>query len=73
MGKSYYQIDGVNELFKSLYAAKHHVYIAYTPKERIREISGTCITHVKRDEVISMTPIRISEIGAYSFGRTIKL
>lgn len=72
MKKSYYQIDGVNEKFRTLYNAKHHVYIAYTPNERIRELYGTCITQVKKDEVISMTPVRIDENGGYSFGRTVR-
>lgn len=72
MKKSYYQIDGVNETFRTLYDAKHHVYVAYTPKERIRELSGTCIVQVKQDEVIFMTPIRIDGNGCYSFGRTVR-
>lgn len=70
--KNYYQIDGENEQFKILHDAKHHVWIAYTPKERIRELTGTCINHVRNGDVVSITPIYVDENGSYSFGRTIK-
>lgn len=72
MKRNYYQIDGVNEKFETLWDAKHHVYIAYTPKERIRELKGTYISHVRNEDVVSITPIYIDENGSYSFGRTVK-
>lgn len=72
MKRNYYQIDGVNENFETLYDAKHHVNIAYTAKERIRELKGTYISHVRNEDVVSITPIYIDENGSYSFGRTVK-
>lgn len=72
MKANYYRIDGVNEMFKTLFDAKHHVYVAYTANERIKYLHGTSITHVVGDDVVSITPIKIDENGGYSFGRTVK-
>lgn len=72
MRRNYYQIDGVNEEFETLHDAKHHVYIAYTPEERIRELKGTYINHIRNDDVVSITPIYVDKKGSYSFGRTLK-
>lgn len=71
--KTFYQIDGVNEEFRTLQAAKHHVYIAYTDEERIKYLSGTSITKICNEEAVTMTPINIDRFGNYSFGRTVKL
>lgn len=70
--KTYYRIDGVNEEFRTLSAAKYHVYIAYTGKERIKELKNTDICRVCNDTVKSITPIYIDDLGNYSFGKTRK-
>ena len=38
-----YTIDGCNEMFLTLQEAKKHIWLAYTPKECIKELTGTCI------------------------------
>ena len=68
----YYRIDGVNENFPSLRAAKLHVSIAYTPEERLRELKGTSIVGYKNDEPYSNTFIIVNELGSYAFGITKK-
>lgn len=70
--KNYFLIDGVNEEFETLNDAKHHIYIAYTPKERVKDLSGSSILHIINDEEASYTPIYVKKDGSYSFGRTIK-
>lgn len=70
--KTYYQIDGDNNTFPTLRDAKWHCIIAYTPKERLRYLNDTCITKVVKDEVATYTPVRVSEGGKLSYGRTVK-
>lgn len=66
-----YFIDGENTVFRTLSEAKYHVYIAYTPKERIKYLNEACIVGFdKKDEYRSYTPIMIDEEGGYSFGKT---
>lgn len=67
-----YIIDGENETFRTLHAAKHHVYIAYTKDERIKYLLNTSIVCIANDEAISETPIIIDEQGNYAFGKTVK-
>ena len=67
----YYQIDGCNERFRSLRNAKHHVWIAYTQKERCKELQGSEIVKFKDDVAVTKTPILVTSDG-YSFGKTIK-
>ena len=68
--KTYYSINGVNEDFRTLSAAKYHVYIAYTRGERIKELKNTDICRVCNDTVKSITPIYVDDLGNYSFGKT---
>lgn len=70
--KAFYQIDGVNENFRTLNAAKFHVYVAYTERERIKELTNTVISKIHNDNVTTITPINIDENGNYSFGKTKK-
>lgn len=69
--KKYY-IYGENQMFDTLSAAKYHIDIAYTAKERIKYLQGCQIVGVKNDETVTTTEIRIDEEGGFSFGRTIK-
>lgn len=68
----YYRIDGENEIFRSLRNAKHHVWLAYTKDERKKYLNGSSIVKIENDEVVTMTPIIVTEDG-YSFGKTIKV
>lgn len=69
--KTCYRIDGDDNQFRSLRAAKHHIWIAYTDKERL-ELNGSSIVKVVNDEVVTMTPIFVTSDG-YSFGKTVRL
>lgn len=69
--KTYYQIEGDNYLFRSLRAAKHHVWVAYTQAERLKYLSGTEIVRIENEEVVTRTPIVVTTDG-YSFGKTIR-
>lgn len=66
-----YQIDGDSNVFRSLRAAKHHVWCAYTQEERLKCLKNSFIVRVKDDEVVTKTPIHVTTDG-YSFGKTIK-
>lgn len=68
----YYQIDGDNNIFRTLRAAKNHIWIAYTQNERLKYLRGTSITKVVNDEAVTLTPIIVTT-DSYSFGKTIKL
>lgn len=68
----YYQIDGDNNTFRTLKAAKDHIWIAYTQNERLKYLRGTSITKVVNDEAVTVTPIIVTT-DSYSFGKTIKL
>lgn len=65
-----YQIEDDNNTFRSLRAAKHHVYTAYTNEERLK-LNGLNIVRIKNDKVVTKTPIYVTTDG-YSFGKTIK-
>lgn len=54
-----YTIDGCNEMFLTLQEAKKHIWLAYTPKECIKELTDTCIVGWKDGEVHSLTAIRV--------------
>lgn len=68
----YYQIDGDNNIFRTLRAAKNHIWIAYTQSERLKYLRGTSITKVVNDEAVTLTPIIVTT-DSYSFGKTIKI
>lgn len=67
-----YTIDGCNEMFLTLQEAKKHIWLAYTPKECIKELTDTCIVGWKDGEVHSLTAIRVNKNGKVSYGRTVK-
>ncbi len=56
-----YTIDGCNEMFLTLQEAKKHIWLAYTPKECIKELTDTCIVGWKDIEVYSLTAIRVNK------------
>lgn len=67
-----YRIDGCNEDFRTLRNAKHHIYIAYTQEERLRELKGASILKIVNDKIMTATPILLTNDG-YSFGKTYKI
>lgn len=66
-----YQIDGDQNVFRSLRAAKHHVWCAYTQEERLKCLNDASIVRIENEEVVTRTPIHVTTDG-YSFGKTIK-
>lgn len=67
-----YQIDRDNNTFRSLRAAKNHVWMAYTQEERLKYLIDTDIVRIVNDEVVTRTPIIVTTDG-YSFGKTIRV
>lgn len=67
-----YTIDGCNEMFLTLQEAKTHIWIAYTPKECIKELTDTYIVGWKGGEVHSLTAIKVNDNGKVSYDRTVK-
>ena len=67
-----YQIDGDNNVFRSLRAAKHHVFLAYTQEERIRYLNNIDIIRFENDIAVTRTRIYVTTDG-YSFGKTVRL
>ena len=67
-----YKIDGDNNTFRSLRAAKNHVWMAYTQEERLKYLIDTDIVRIVNDEVVTRTPIIVTTDG-YSFGKTIRV
>ena len=67
-----YKIDGVDLPFRTLRAAKLHVFVSYTQEERIRELKGTSILKIVDDKCVTSTPIVVTS-DEYSFGKTIKM
>lgn len=67
-----YQIDGDNNVFRSLRAAKNHVWCAYTQEERLKCLKDSFIVRIENDKVVTMTPIIVTTDG-YSFGKTIRV
>ena len=53
-----YTIDGCNEMFLTLQEAKKHIWLAYTPKECIKELTDTCIVGWKDGEVHSFDEMK---------------
>lgn len=68
----YYIIDGVNERFRTLKNAKHHIWVAYTQRERFKYLYDAYICKVVNDEVVTVTKINVTTDG-YSFSKPIKL
>lgn len=74
MNNSYWQIDGVNEIFRTLKDAKHHIWFAYTPAERIKYLSGSSITHWIGEEIVSTVAITLRDAGTLThYGKVTKL
>jgi hypothetical protein len=67
-----YQISGDDNVFRSLRAAKHHVFLAYTQEERIKYLNNTDIIRFDNNMAVTRTRIYVTTDG-YSFGKTIKL
>lgn len=67
-----YQINGDNNVFRSLRAAKHHVFLAYTQEERIKYLNNADIIRYENDMAVTRTSIYVTTDG-YSFGKTIKI
>ena len=67
-----YQIEGDNNIFRSLRAAKHHVFLAYTQEERIKYLNNANIIRYEDDNAVTITRIYVTTDG-YSFSKTIKL
>ena len=67
-----YKIDGCDEKFRTLRNAKLHVYLAYTQKERIKELKDSSIVKFIDGEAVTATPIIVTSDG-YSFGKTCKI
>ena len=67
-----YRIDGDNNVFRTLRDAKYHVWIAYTPNERLKYLQGSYIVKFINDKASTLTPIIVNENG-YTFGKTIKI
>ena len=72
MKTTHYRIDGVNEMFRTMADAKHHVWVAYTQRERRMYLRGCMICKIVNEEVVSMTPI-IVEDDSYKFGKTVRV
>ena len=67
-----YQISEDNNVFRSLRAAKHHVFIAYPQEERMNQLNNTDIIRFENDVAGTRTRIYVTTDG-YSFGKTIKI
>lgn len=64
-----YRVDSENQVFRTLKDAKHHVFVAYTQRERIKYLMGGYIYGIRNDEYVTETPIIIDSNG-YRFGKT---
>ena len=67
-----YQIEGDDNVIRSLRAAKHHVFLAYTQEERIKNLNNREIIRFENDVAVTRTRIYVTTDG-YSFGKTIRL
>ena len=67
-----YQIDGDSNVFRSLRAAKRHVWCAYTQEERLKCLNNASIVRIEHGKAVTKTPIHVTTDG-YSFGKTIRL
>ena len=67
-----YQIDGDDNVFRSLMAAKHHIFLEYTQEERIKNLNNREIIRFENDIAVTRTRIYVTTDG-YSFGKTIRL
>ena len=71
--KKYYYIDGESQTFSRLTSVKHHIAIAYTPRERKQYLNGANIVGVLGVGLRSITPIYVNHSGEMcSYGRTRK-
>lgn len=70
--KKYYIIDGDNNVFDTLRAAKYHIEIAYTPAEQKKYLHNSYIVGMQGDKEISQTKITVTDKGV-KYGKTEKL
>ena len=71
MKAKYYIIDGLNERFETLRAAKMH-FDFYTESEKVAEIGNYILGISVSDETVSITPIKGIRKGRMIFGKTEK-
>lgn len=71
MKAKYYMIDGLNEQFDTLKAAKRH-FDFYTESEKAAEIGNYILGISGSDETVSITPIKGVRKGRMIFGKTEK-
>lgn len=70
--KRYYIIDGDNNTFDTLRAAKYHVEIAYTKEEQKKYLHNSYIVGMQGDKEISQTKITVTDKGV-RYGKTEKV
>lgn len=70
---SYWCIDGEPHRFASLSAAKFHIWLAYTDRERVKCLHDSYIYHVIDEEIISVVSIRVGDTGKAHFSRPVKI
>lgn len=68
----YYKIEGVNDTFRTLTNAKHHVCVAFTQRERVKYLTNYSICKIVGERIVTKTPILVTN-DAYSFGKTKRL
>lgn len=71
MKAKYYIIDGLNERFETLRAAKMH-FDFYTESEKVAEIGNHILGISVSDETVSITPIKGIKKSRMIFGKTEK-
>lgn len=70
--KNYWRIDGDNNIFNTLKDAKHHVWLGYTPRERIINLDQQSIYHVINGDVVSYVEMKTTDDGEVRYGRVKK-
>lgn len=69
---SIYRIDGDNNTFGTLREAKHYIHVAYTAREAVKYLTGAVIALVRNEEMVTITPVLVTDEGRVSFGKTKK-
>lgn len=73
MDAAYYEIDGDNERFETLRAAKNHIWMAYSDHERLKYFSNGPVYIAglsKEGRTVSLTEIKVKKYGRVEFGKT---
>lgn len=71
--RQYWQIDGDNNIFRTLRDAKHHIWNAYTLNECKKYLNNCNICRFVGGEIVSSVTIRVSEKGEVTYSRAKKL